>query len=122
MPQDHARGPNGEDKYAITRKREANGYGIRTSMYSVSHLGANDFSTKATLGRKMEKDALLYSKLHNVSRKDLHMQVFYPETVAKLQPPYGDLTRQTPPAALKNPRHPAAQKTRGWRDEARAGV
>ena len=67
---------------------------------------------QATKGRKTQSDALVFGKLHNVSRKNLHMQVAYPETVAKLQPPWGDLTRKQTPQALKT-FDPALAVTRG---------
>ena len=67
---------------------------------------------QATKGRKTQSDALVFGKLHNVSRKNLHMQVAYPETVAKLQPPWGDLTRKQTPRALKT-FDPALAVTRG---------
>ena len=159
-----------EAKCAATRARVQNGYGITTSLYSISHLGHADFTTEApaprgrrprrastrlgrgssrgrgacrdavrprgpppkesssvrppprrrrdpapaqaTKGRKTQSDALVFGKLHNVSRKNLHMQVAYPETVAKLQPPWGDLTRKQTPRALKT-FDPALAVTRG---------
>lgn len=96
----------------IVNQRMTNGYGITTSMYSVTAVGHADFSTKATNGRVQEKACVLNKRFHNPSRKNLHMQTAYPETVAKLQPLRGDLTRATTPPQLKE-RDPAKRKTRG---------
>ena len=41
------------------------------------------------------------------------MQVHYPETISKLQPPMGALTRKTTPNCLKAFGHPDMYKTRG---------
>ena len=63
-----------------------NGYGLPTTLYSITHLGHADFSTAATKGRVQEKACFVNKRFHNPSRKNLHMQVAYPETIAKLQP------------------------------------
>ena len=56
----------------------------------------------------------VYSKLHYPSLKNPHLQVCYPETVAKLQPPHGQLMRKATPQALKTFR--GAVQTRGMSD------
>lgn len=121
-PRHHTRGPAGSmpssrkpspGGYDITKHREKNGYGIRTSMYSITHLGREDKATDATSGRSKSTDIAVFSKLHNASRKNTHMQVHYPETISKLQPPMGALTRKTTPNCLKAFGHPDMYKTRG---------
>ena len=97
----------------ITKAREVNGYGIRTSMYSITQIGRNDASTSATSGRpKPPKESMLYGKLHNGSRKNIHMQVHYPETISLLQPPRGDVSRKELPHNLIAFGHPDMYKTR----------
>ena len=89
-----------------------NGYGLPTTLYSITHLGHADFSTAATKGRVQEKACFVNKRFHNPSRKDLHMQVAYPETIAKLQPLQGDLSRAVTPPQLKE-MDPTKRKTRG---------
>ena len=89
-----------------------NGYGLPTTLYSITHLGHADFSTAATKGRVQEKACFVNKRFHNPSRKNLHMQVAYPETIAKLQPLQGDLSRAVTPPQLKE-MDPTKRKTRG---------
>ena len=89
-----------------------NGYGLPTTLYSITHLGHADFSTAATKGRVQEKACFVNKRFHNLSRKNLHMQVAYPETIAKLQPLQGDLSRAVTPPQLKE-MDPTKRKTRG---------
>ena len=89
-----------------------NGYGLPTTLYSITHLGHADFSTAATKGRVQEKACFVNKRFHNPSRKNLHMQVAYPETIAKLQLLQGDLSCAVTPPELKE-MDPTKRKTRG---------
>ena len=52
---------------------------------------------------------------HQPSKMNSHMQIFYPDTTARLQPPYGELTRRPTPSEYY--KDPALHRTRGMRDE-----
>ena len=106
--------PKSSDGYDITKARVVNGYGIRTSMYSISELGYDDKASAAVSRPKPAANTHVYSKLHYPSLKNPHLQVCYPETVAKLQPPHGQLMRKATPQALKTFR--GAVQTRGMSD------
>ena len=98
----------------ITKARVRNGYGITTSRYSISELGYDDKTSDAVASRpKPPSNVHVYSKLHYPSLRSPHLQVCYPETVAKLQPPFGQLTRKETPSELK--RFSGPVRTRGMR-------
>lgn len=107
--------PKSSDGYDITKARVVNGYGIRTSMYSISELGYDDKASAAVSRPKPAANTHVYSKLHYPSLRSPHLQVCYPETVAKLQPPFGQLTRKETPSELK--RFSGPVRTRGMRAE-----
>lgn len=98
----------------ITKAREVNGYGVRTSMYSITQIGRNDASTSAKSGRPKAPaaTAAVFGMLHNASRKNVHMQIHYPQTIGKLQPPRGDVSRKELPHNLIAFGHPDMYKTR----------
>tara|TARA_B100000475_G_scaffold116319_1_gene84819 strand:+ start:273 stop:767 length:495 start_codon:yes stop_codon:yes gene_type:complete len=108
--------PTKTPPYDITKARVRNGYGITTSRYSISELGYDDKTSDAVASRpKPPSNVHVYSKLHYPSLRSPHLQVCYPETVAKLQPPFGQLTRKETPSELK--RFSGPVRTRGMRAE-----
>ncbi|KAJ1462004.1 hypothetical protein M885DRAFT_506052 [Pelagophyceae sp. CCMP2097] len=69
-------------------KRVVNGFGVKTSLLSVSHIGVDSQHREARrragaegVARQAAADA------HMPSKANAHMQVNYPTTIGRLQPP-----------------------------------
>ena len=72
-----------------------NGYGITTSALSITHVGLIDGRAQEAQAKELQQQAACVRAAHNAtergkqqhnpSRRNLHMQQFYPETKSRLQ-------------------------------------
>lgn len=77
------------------RERVRNGYGITTSALSITHVGLIDGRAQEAQAKELQQQAACVRAAHNAtergkqqhnpSRRNLHMQQFYPETKSRLQ-------------------------------------
>jgi hypothetical protein len=69
-------------------QRVTNGFGVKTSLLSVSHIGVD--SQKRESRRRAAAEPAKHASAadaHMPSKANTHMQVFYPTTIGRLQPP-----------------------------------
>ncbi len=85
-------------------RRVVNGYGITTSLQSITQLGANEHASASLAQYKagaIAAEAAVKQK-HGPAIRSLHMQKNYPETRRLMQPPYGRLAVAETPRELKD--------------------
>jgi len=89
-----------------------NGYGTKTSVFSASLIGSASRQKRVQArdppGAISDAEYMAMSKLMHPSRRDKYFQVYYPTTIAKLQPSTEALaTKETaPPEVRKTSREP----------------
>ena len=110
------------DQYDASKKM--NGYGVKTSSLSITHLGAapkpppyqmssNDYRAEANSVSDEVK------RRHGPANRSLHLQKNFPETRRLMQPPYGRLAVMETPREFKDVSFPPhnMHKTKWDRDD-----
>ena len=109
----------------VTKRRVMNGHGIRTSLWSTTHLGGED-SNKIPYQMPIEayraeasQVSMTVKQQHGPALRSKHMQKAFPETRRLMQPPHGRLAALQTPRELKDVTFPPhnMHRTRWERDD-----
>lgn len=109
----------------LSRSRVQNGYGIKTSLLSITNVGSQPRLPPSQITpAQYRSEAITISsqvkRRHGPANASLHLQKNYPETRRLMQPPYGRLSHQQTPRELKNVTFPPkneSHRTKWEKDE-----